>query len=272
VTHPLLARLRSADAGERCAACRGAAEDPAAVLLTGALSEALGDPVRAVSQAAGDALAAIGRSHDVRPELRAALHSAESARRLAAALTWARLEPPDPRLLPALVDALALADSKRRWAAARLLVETGRLHGEVLPLLLGLSQGHEDAVVRRMARYCLRELAPDEAEVARALLAGTGDSDMRARRAAYTALASLLDPPAAVLQYLVKALAEEPDAASRRIATVALAQLAPSQREALRESAAAALRRASAETGDPDLRRGAERALARIAAAARIGG
>lgn len=266
MSHPLLARLASADPEERIAACRAAAADPSAVLFGEALVERLGDPVPAVAAAASQSLAGLAQTHDVKPTLHAALREGAPQARLWAALTLTHLDPPSVRLLPALVDGLALGDGKLRWQAARVLVTCGRLHGEVLPLLLGLSRGDERALVRRMARHCLRELARDDRHAAAALFEGTRDEDVPARRAAYAALPSLLDPAPEILHGLIQALSQEPDPASRRIATVALAELAPQAPEALRGDVVAALTRTRDGTEDPDLRRGAERALSRIAA------
>ena len=66
---------------------------------------------------------------------------------------------------------------------------------------------------------------PDHPEVARALLESTRDDDPVLRRAAYTALASLLDPPRAVIERLTEAMQHEPDAKSRRTAAMALERL-----------------------------------------------
>lgn len=267
MSHPLLERLRSPDPDERREACRAAREDPAAVLFDAALGEALGDPVNAVALAASDALVQLAQRHDVSVILREALRGEQPRRRLMAALTLARLEPPSVRLLPALVDGLGLEDGKLRWWAAKLLVETGRLHGEVRQLLHGLSRGDENPVVRRMTRHCLRELARDDPESARTLLEATHDEDVRARRAAYAALASLLDPPVGVIERLTQALGSEPDPASRRIASVALGQLGAVDPDALDQAALEALRAAREDPVDENLRRGAQRALQRIEAA-----
>jgi len=261
VSHPLVERMKNSDPEERLRACREAPEDPAAVLFAEALAHALGDPVKAVAGAASDALAALARDHDVTEVLHAALHGGEPLRSLWAALTLARLEPPGLRSLPALVEGLGLPDGKLRWRAARTLVQCGRLHGEVLPLVLGLSRRDERPVVRRMARHCLRELARDDPSAARALLDGTRDPDVLARRAAYAALTSLVDPPPEVLDALGKALSAEPDAACRRIASVALGAIGT----AAPDPVLAALRRASEDPDDPALRRGATRALESIA-------
>jgi HEAT repeat protein len=269
VSHPILRRLASSDPAERRAACVASASDPAATLLTAALCEALGDPARAVSRAASDALVAIGRRHgDVDPGLRAALHGADPARRFAAAFTLARISPPGPRLLPALVEALASADGDVRWAAARLLVETGRVHGEVFPLLGGLVRTAESASVRRMAVFALRELAPERSDAASLLLGAARDRDLQVRRAALTALASLWSPPASVAAHLLQTLATDADAASRCLAALALGELGANDAACVPAETSARLREVAAQSPDADLRRAIERAEARLATAA----
>jgi HEAT repeat protein len=222
VTHPILARLANGDADERQRACLEAEHDPSAVLLVPALAAALGDESQAVARAASQTLAALGRQHGaVRDALREALRTPEPRRRMRAAFTLARLEPPEPRSLPALVAALDAEDGDVRWTATRILVEMGRAHGEVLRVLLSLA-GDASPRVRRMALAGLRELAPDEPVVARTLLSASRDADPGVRRAALTALAALVAPPAAVRERLVETAASDPDAATRRLAEVAL--------------------------------------------------
>lgn len=265
MSHPLVARLASGDAEERARACREAADDPAATLLAPALARALGDPSRAVARAASDALVAIERRAGGTLEaVRAALHGPAPAARVGAAFTLARLEPPAPRLLPALVEALSSRDGDARWAAARILVEMGRLHAEVLPVLVGLARTGADAVVRRMAAYALRSLAPDRPEAARVLLEATRDADVHVRRAAFTALAALLDPPPEVAARLVEALAADPDPASRRLAALALGELARTAPGAVPPRAAREALARARDADDADLRRAAERSLAKL--------
>ena len=60
-----------------------------------------------------------------------------------AAFTQARLGPPKMKLLPVLLDALEHPDGSRRWSAAKIVVELGRLEGEVLPVLLHFAEGRE---------------------------------------------------------------------------------------------------------------------------------
>jgi HEAT repeat protein len=265
VSHPLLARFASADPDERRAACTAAATDPSAVLLSEGLAELLGDPVKAVVRAASDALVAIARqSGGVDEAIRNALHSDEPPRRWGAAFTAARLDPPGPRLLPALVEALSSPDGDVRWTAARLLVEAGRVHGEVLPLLIGLGRRGENPVVRRMATYALRELAPDRPEAAAVLLEGASDQDLHVRRAATTAMASLIEPPGTIGTHLLTALREDPDAATRRLAALALGEIGSGHPQCVPPDTRGQLEAAASRAEDPDLKRAIERALSRL--------
>jgi HEAT repeat protein len=262
VSHPLVAQLRSPDPALRRDACLAAAADPAAVLLVDALVPALGDPVRAVWRAASDALVAIARRDPgVWPALRGALSSPDARTRQIAALVGARIAPRELRLLPPLVEALGSDDGYTRWGAARALVELGQTQGEVHPLVLHLAQTDPNPVARRMAAFCLRDLAPDDPRTASALLAASRDRDLRVHRAAISALAALVAPPREVEERLREALEQDPDAASRRIAAAVLRTLGSTHPGFVGERSCAALERARDGSADPDLRRAAKRAL-----------
>ncbi|UCE86252.1 MAG: HEAT repeat domain-containing protein [Deltaproteobacteria bacterium] len=261
---PLAERLEHRDPRERRAACAASVDDPAAEALVPALGRALGDPEKDVSRAASDALARLsGRCAGVGPVLNAALRSDEPRRRLGAALTLARIAPPGAKLIPPLVEALSSPDGDVRWAAARRLVEAGRLHREVLPLLLGLARSGEAPGLRRMAAFCVRKLAPERPESARALLAASRDDDRHVRRAALTAMAALLAPPTELWSRLLAVLRTDPDAVSRRIAAATLGELAVNHRDETPDAVVPALREAR-RARDPDLERIALRALARL--------
>lgn len=265
MNHPIVGRLASRDPETRRAACLEAAEDPAGTLFAPALGAALGDAEKAVARAASDALVAIARrAGGVENVLREALHAASPGARWGAAYTLARLEPPAPRLLPVLVEALASTDGDVRWKASRILVDLGHLHAEVLPLLLGLVRGGEPAVVRRMAAHALRALAPDRSEAAHALLAATRDADLPVRRAAFTALAALVAPPPAVAGRLLEVLRGDADPASRRLAALALGELGAADPASLPPNTADALRAAAAHA-EPTLGRALERSLRKLA-------
>lgn len=203
MTRALGERLASEDPEERRAACRAAPTDPAAALFLEPLAATLGDREPAVARAAVDALVAIGRGDaEVIPQVRRVLRGGAREARLPAALLLARLEPPGPELFPALVEGLARPEGSWRWAAARALVEIGRLHGETLSLLLGLVETSEDPATQRMAIYALRELAPDRPDAASALLAASHAPEAAVRRAALVAMGGLYDPPPEVVARL----------------------------------------------------------------------
>jgi len=264
MSHPLVERLASGNPDERRAACMAALEEAGTPDLVFALSDALGDPVKAVGRAASDALVGLAqRSADIEGPLERALHSPDRKARWRAAFTAARLSPPEPRLLPALVEGLGSEDGDVRWASARLIVETGRRHGEVMPLMVGLVRGGETALVRRMATFALRELAHDRPEAAEVLLEAVDDPDLHVRRAATLAMASLEAPPEPIAERLLEALKRDPDAATRRLAALALGELGAHQPDFVPDETGDALHRART-SDDPDLRRAVERALDRL--------
>jgi HEAT repeat protein len=224
LTHPVVARLRDPDPAVRREACRAAADDPSAVLLVDALGEALADRDGGVWRAASEALAKLAPHHEVVAELlRRALHGGDPRMRWGAAFTKARLAPPEPGLLPALVEALASRESDVQWAAARILVDLGRLHHQALPVAVGLARTDPNPDVRRMALFCLRELAPDEPATVDALLEASRDADRQVRRAALASMAALQAPPQEIAERLTQVLEDDPDPAARRLAAAALA-------------------------------------------------
>jgi HEAT repeat protein len=265
MSHPLVERLQSSNSDERVSACRDAVEDPSAIVLIDALGEALGDPVKAVARAASDALAHLARKIDgVEPVVRLALRSDDASRRWHAALTSARIEPPTPRLLPAIVEALASCEGDVRWMAARLLVETGRVNPEVLPLVVGLVTAGEPADVRRMATHCVRELGPERPESTRALLEGTRDSDRSVRHAALTALAGLTDPSGEVFDRLMEVITDPNDAQSRKMAAYSLGALTREHPDGLPKVSIAALTQIAKADPDLDLRSVAGRTVEQL--------
>jgi HEAT repeat protein len=265
VSHPIVERLRSPDPEERRAACRDAISDPAATLLVDALGETLGDPVKSVARAASEALARLAREvNGVEEIVHRALRSDEASRRWHAVLVSSRIEPPSPRLLPATVEALASEESDVRWTAARLLVEAGRVNPEVLPLVIGLVRSGESVRTRCMAAYCLRELAPEHPESARALLDATRDSEVQVRRAALTALAGLTDPSQDVFDRLSEVVDEPSDPGSRRIAAHALGTLGAVGGARMSETSLRTLRRIAETESNRPLQAAARRALDRV--------
>ena len=281
MSHPLLQGLQDRDPAVRADACRQIALDPSAVLLLAGLADALADGDSRVSRAASDALVTLGhRLAEVRPQLRQALHAQAAGQRWAAAFSLSRLEAPSLALVPAAVEAMGSPDGDVRWAAARLLVETARLHEEAASVLVQLVSSGETAAVRRMATYALRQLAPDHPDALRAIVAATSDDDLAVRRAALTTLARAIQPPDSVIARLSEVLLSETDSASRTLAAVALGELGAAHPGLLPEAIVAQLEVSARDrdedasndssTAEPDanLRRAAARALERLRARA----
>ncbi len=267
MTQPLLERLRDEDPEQRRSACVEAADDPSAVVWLDALIETLSDPDKKVVRAASDAIVQMsGRAPEAERLLRLALREADARGRWGATFTLARLAPPEPGLLPPVVEAMASPDGDVRWAAARLLVDMGRIHTGVLPVVIGLVRGAESPVVRRMATFCLRELAPDDPAAAAALLEASRDPAPGLRRAALTALAALIDPARAVWDRLADGLASDPDPAVRNLCAAAIGELGARDPSRVPTALHAAIEDAAAERGarDAGLQRAAVRALERL--------
>jgi HEAT repeat protein len=261
LSNPLLERLRDPSPQVRAEACRAVPDDPSAVLFLDELAQALADPAREVGRAASDALVTLAEAHpEVHDLLRRLLHEDDPRLRFRAAYVKSRLGPPEPVLLPALVEAFAARDSDVRWAAVRIFVDLGRLHEQALPLALGLARTSELPVVRRTALFCLRELAPDEPSVAETFVEASRDDDRAVRRAALTCMPALLSPDAAVSRRLLEVLADEKDPAARRLAAIALGELLARNPCA---QARAALEKVANQASNPDLVQAALRGLER---------
>ena len=225
-----LARLASADAGERTAACRDAARDPAGALLRrAARRRARRRSAGRRPRAASDALVAARRAAD---------RATRSCRCCAARCTdradaRARGASPSrgssrrsPRCCPRSSRRSARDDGDVRWAASR----ATRRHGT--PARRGPARAR-GARARRARPACAawRRCAcassrPDRPGAALALLEASRDADASVRRAAVTAMAGLVDPPAAVRERL-EALATRPTAWRRSWPRLALARLGP---------------------------------------------
>jgi len=219
VSHPLVERLGDPDPAARREACAAIARDPAAALLVEPLGAALADPDPGVRRAAGNALARLGRSSDdVDAVLHAALRGEDRAGRFEAARALAALAPPGPKLLPALLEALESPVGDVAWEAARILVDAGRLHAEVAPIMAGLARAGGSPAARRMAVFCLGKLAPEQPATGETLLEASRDADVALRRAAVSALPGLLEPGPEVAARLEEASAEDPDPGVRRLA------------------------------------------------------
>jgi HEAT repeat protein len=216
-------------------------------------------------RACDEALERIAREPGLRDALREALQTGSASARFAVAFVLFHAERPTLRLLPALLDALEQADGDVRWQATQMLATLGRLHGEVLPVLLAEARGAAAPLRRRMALYALRELAPEREETAAVLLDALDDGDGHVRRAALSCFAKLSDPPRALAdRALALAGGADPDPRMARIATVILPDLVRHHAELRAETDM--LLDALEHAADPSLARAAQAARLRLSA------
>ena len=216
-------------------------------------------------RACDEAALRVGAEAGLRDGLRELLRDPSPLARFGAAFVLFHAERPTLRLLPALLDSLELGDGDARWQAAQMLAALGRLHGEVLPVLLAEARSAASPSRRRMALYALRELAPERDETGAVFLAAVDDGDGHVRRAALSCFAKLSDPPRALAERaLALARGDDPDPRMARIATVILPDLIRFHPELHRDAAALldSLERAS----DPSLARAALSARQRLSA------
>ena len=194
---------------------------------TEGLIERLSTSERSVQRAACDEAGERLRSEPgARDELIGLLNGGSLHARFAAAFVLFHHDRPSLRLLAPLLDALALEDGDRRWKAAEMLAVLGRMHAEVLPVLLELAVNGDPALRRRMALYTLRELAPEEPYVHRAFMASLDDPDRAVRHAALSCFAKLRGPDLDFLQRVLSIAREATDPRLRRLAIVVLPEVA----------------------------------------------
>jgi len=245
--------LRSPDLDARLAAIaeltgRGQA-DPEELA---ALAECLGDERKAVQRRAAEAFAAVTRHGDVgRGLLLDALRSPAPRQRWGAAFALSLLGPPPADCLPVLLEALAASDGDMRWAAADIVCRLPER--DAVAATLGALVATGTPLQRKMALYCLRDLAAPSAELERVITAALADGNAGVRLAAMSALASLATDGRAAARGLLPLL-EDADEGVRRAAAAALGRLGERS-----EAVIAALREA-ARSPDASLRRSAERA------------
>lgn len=220
-----------------------------------ALRDCLGDAHKLVQRRAAEAFAALaGRGVGVGERLRAALDARDIRLRWGAAYALSLIGPLPLDALPTLLDVMALDDGDLRWAAAELVKRLAATDRAAVVQRL-LAAAAEPAAQRKMALYCLRDLAVGEA-FGVALDAVKG-GHIETRLAALAVIAAVHPDPAAAARRMAM-LVEDPDPRMQRAAAGTLGGLGVSFEEVVD-----ALRRAEA-SDDPSLRRAAARSLRRL--------
>src|SRR5262249_32664480 len=152
--------------------------------------------------------------------LRAELRSDDGRRRWGAAYALALVDVAFLDAVPVLLDALGSSDGDLPWASARLLTRPDRATaglGDALASLVGTAS----PLQRKMALYCLRDLAgtlpADRAVLTRAL----DDPEASVRLAAMAAVAARL-PATVETADLLASLVDDQDAGVQRAAAATL--------------------------------------------------
>jgi len=238
----------------RIAACAALLErvSPPTEQELDALCAALADPHKAVQRRAAETAAALTkRGARLGERLRVALDADELRHRWGAVYALSLIGPVPRAALPTLLALLGSDDGDLRWAAAELLKRLAESHREAVvgPLL---TIAHAPGAQRKMALYCLRDLAVGSGFGA--ALAALADAEIETRLAALAVLAQVHPSAAAAVQHIVPLL-DDADPRMQRAAAATLGSLDVSTHEVID-----ALRRVESRP-DPSLRRAAARSL-----------
>ncbi len=232
--------------------------EPAAELL-----EKLGAKERKLRRlACDDAVAALRAQPELRDSLQRVLADGTLEARFSAAWVLFRSGNASLRLLPALLDSLEHADGDLRWSASHMLATLGRIHPEVLPLLLHEAREARLPTRRRMAVFALRELAPEQAATHAVLLSALDDPEPAVQRASLSCFAKLCETSRSTARRILQVLESHPDLSMRRIAAVVTPEVVASHPEPLED--ARRLLGTLGTSSDPALSRAARSALARL--------
>lgn len=209
---------------------------------------------RVIRQAADSLIAMAPRLPQLAQRLDQLLSETPQQSRWPIAYVLARLSKLSPLCLGVLIDTLDDRDPDIRWAAARLLVDLGKINRDIDVLVLRVVK-IGTAVQRRMALYCLRDLQLSDAASLQALLDALQDTDPLVRLAAVTSVKSRPDAVKEGAAVLLRLFLEDPDAGVRHNAAIALAQAPPT------DEIRAALEKASVSE-NAQLKKAANAALA----------
>lgn len=218
-----------------------------------ALGECLASESKVVQRRAAEVLAALARRGvPVEARLLAWVRTADMTQRWGAAFALSLIDALPADAIAVLIDVLGADDADLRWAAAEIVVHKAadpmRLGALLEVLLYGI------ALQRKMAAYCLRDIAVHRPDIEAALVGCLQDPDAAVRLAAVSALPRVACDPSSVSRHLI-GIVRGPDAQLARAAAAALGALGERSDEVL-----AALGGATA-SGDPSLQRAAQRSL-----------
>lgn len=255
--------LRNGDEQELVAAFdRLMAQDPPAPLssaLLHVLFACLGHQAKKVQRGAAAILVRCASEQPAVVEgLRARLEDPDARVRWTAAFALSELDLPDPSPLPVLIENLGHQESDLRWAAHTAILRLAGRHAQpVIDAILRLVR-NGNAVQRRMALYCLRDLEQTHDKAQAAYLHGLNDRDATVRLAGLACLGKLRVTSEPLRRALVGLLGYDPDMGVRRSAAIACGQIGDTGHriiEALEDAAG---------TDDASLAKAAAKALEKL--------
>ncbi|MBI3304483.1 MAG: HEAT repeat domain-containing protein [Deltaproteobacteria bacterium] len=144
--------------------------------------------------------------------------------RWTAAFTLSQLDLPEPSPLPVLIENLGHDESDLRWAAATAALRLAAQHPRVIAEMLRLA-GAGNAVQRRMALYCLRDLRQVSPVAQTVYLTSLNDPDPMVRLGGLSCLGKLKVGADEARETLLRLLDADPDLGVRRATAVTLGQL-----------------------------------------------
>lgn len=176
-------------------------------------------------RAAVDALVPLAaQSAEIRALLDQRLHQPGHKTYWPAAYVLGQLSQPSRAAIQILLDALDHPAPDIRWAIALLIVRIAKGDGDLTKLLIDLCAGGT-ANQRRMAIYCLRDLALRDSASVSSFFAALEDSDPTVRVAAVIALKARSDVDAQGKDRLCEIYLRDVDPRARHAAAITLANL-----------------------------------------------
>lgn len=219
------------------------------------LIAALDHPDKPTIRTAVDKLIALAETSET---LRQALHNrlseADHRNYWPVAYILGHQAQPSGVVIRTLLDALDHREPDIRWANGLLLVRIAQQVGAVVPLLIELCETGS-ANQKRMALYCLRDLALNDNQSRTAMLKSLEDQEPTVRVAAATSLKVRTDVDDAVRQHLLATYLHDADDRVKNVVAVTLASLGSPDEEFMR-----ALNEAS-RSGNGQIKKSADAAL-----------
>ena len=128
-------------------------------------------------------------------------------------------------LLPVLIENLGHQESDLRWAAATAVLRLARHHAQDVAHAMIQLVRTGNAVQRRMALYCLRDLKQTDQAAQEAYLTSLRDEDPMVRLGGLSCLGKLRLTSGAIREAMIRLLEYDPDLGVRRSAAMTCGQI-----------------------------------------------